>query len=283
MAPIEYDKRDESKGPETYGSQSLLDTIFQATELENFQGNAVVIDLMSGPGGIALSLQKKAPQHSYAVLDNNQGQLDKIGKQEPVAKIFADVKDLSAVVQSESVDTITVRYGIKDIPEDQQPQVLRSVNHVLKPGGVFVLTDMISPEGMEEWTNMQHSKKQQLGGRIIQEEGECHIPTEQGWLKLLKEAGFQTEVFGYYTSPVSPKVWATGNQLGDPVTEPEEVARKTVIMNEILLAASGEVKKQFNIREENGEVKIDFPVVIIRAVKPEIKGLLTSGVIYATK
>lgn len=52
-------------------------------------------------------------------------------------------------------------------------------------------------------------------------------------------------------------------------------------MDKIILGASGEIKKQFNIREENGEVKIDYPVVIIRAVKPETKpDLPASGVLY---
>ncbi|KKQ37460.1 MAG: hypothetical protein US55_C0032G0019 [Candidatus Levybacteria bacterium GW2011_GWC2_37_7] len=144
MAPIEYGKRDEGKGPETYRSQSLLDTIFKATGLENFKGSAVFVDLMSGPGGIALNLQKKAPQHSYAVLDNDKDQLKKIGEQEPVRKILADVRCLSVIVEDGSIDVATVRYGLKDIPKNQQPIALSGINYALKPGGVLVIADMVS-------------------------------------------------------------------------------------------------------------------------------------------
>lgn len=284
MVPINYGGRIESRGPETYRSQSLLDTIFEATGLENFQGIAVVIDLMSGPGGIALSLQKKAPRHFYGVLDNDQEQLDKIGKHEPVIKILADVRDLASVIEEGSVDTITVRYGIKDIPKDQQLQVFKGINGILKPGGVLVFTDMISPEdeAVGKWLNMQHSQKQQLSGRDIKKEGECNIPTEKGWLKLLGEAGFEAKVFGYFTSNISTENWLTGNQFGNP--ELPEAATKKAKMDEIILGASDAIRKQFNIREENGEVKIDYPVVIIRAVKKEAKaGISTSGTLYESK
>ncbi|MDO8621460.1 MAG: class I SAM-dependent methyltransferase [Candidatus Levybacteria bacterium] len=282
MVPINYGGRIESRGPETYRSQSLLDTIFQATGLENFQGSAVVIDLMSGPGGIALNLQKKASRHSYAVLDYDQEQLAKIGEHEPVNKILADVRNVSSVVKGESVDIATARYGIKDIPQGQQLQALKGINEILRPGGVFVLTDMISleGEGLQRWLNIQHSQKQQLSGREIEKEGECYIPTEKEWLAMLKEVGFEAEVFGYYTSPISTGDWLTGNQFGNPKSP--EAARKKAIMDEIIMNAPEGVKKAFNVRQGVNGMEIDYPVVIIRAVKKVAEsGLPTAGDLYA--
>lgn len=278
--PEGYARRDFNQGPETYRSQSLLDTIFSATGLKDFNGSAVVVDLMSGPGGVAFGVQERAPQHNYAVLDASQGQLEKIDK--PVKKILGDVRDLPSVVENGSIDVATVRYGLKDIPQDQQPGVISGINHILKPGGVLVIADMFSPEGAKGFTNEQHSRKQELSGRNIQEEGKCYIPTEQEWLSMLRDADFEPEVVEYYLSRVSTSDWLRGSQFGDPKSP--EAASKKAQMDEIILGASDAIKKQFNIREESGEVKIDYPVVIIRAVKKDIKtNLPNSGEIYAAK
>ncbi len=118
----------------------------------------------------------------------------------------------------------------------------------------------------------------------IEKEGECHIPTEQGWLDMLRAAGFDPKVVGYYTSHVSTIQWLRDRQFGDPDKNPEEVARKKAIMDEIILGASDVIKKQFNIKTEDGEVKIDYPVAIIRAVKKELKsGLPNADVVYVAK
>lgn len=276
MAPIEYERRNFDTVA-TYTDKGFLDVIHKATGLSERETTAVVVDLMAGPGKVAFGMQERAPQHSYAVLDNNQGQLDRITQ--PVRKILADVRNLSSVVEDGSVGVATVRYGLKDIPQDQQPGVLLGINRALEKGGTLVIADMISPEGAKDFTNKQHSLKQQFGGRDIEKEGECHIPTEQEWLDMLKNAGFEPEITGHYISRVSTSDWLRGNQLGYPKS-PEAVEKKAK-MDEIILGASDAIKKQFNIREENGEVKIDYPVVIIRAVKKEARpDLPASGELY---
>lgn len=280
MAPIEYDKRDFDKGPATYTDKGFLDVIYNATGLSARTDSAIVVDLMTGPGKVAFGMQERSPQHSYAVLDNNQGQLDKITQ--PIRKILADVRNLSAVVEDGSISVATARYGLKDIPQDQQSEVLFGINKALESGGILVIADMFSPEGAKEFTNKQHSRKQQLSGRKIETEGECHIPTEQEWLSILKSAGFEPEVTEHYLSRVSTSDWLRGNQFGDPKSP--EAARKKAIMDKIILGVSDTIKKQFNIREENGEVKIDYPVVIIRAIKKKAKsGLPVAGEVYVAK
>ncbi|MDP2638018.1 MAG: class I SAM-dependent methyltransferase [Candidatus Levybacteria bacterium] len=279
MAPIEYGKRDFDTVA-TYTDKGFLDVIHKATGLSERGTTAVVIDLMAGPGKVAFGMQERAPQHSYAVLDYDQAQLDRVTQ--PVRKILADVRNLSAVVEDGSIGVATVRYGLKDIPKDQQPGVLLGINKALEKGGVLVIADMVSPEGAKDFTNKQHSLKQQFGGRDIEKEGECNIPTEQGWLDMLTNAGFEPEITGHYISRVSTSDWLRGNQLGDPKS-PEAGARKAK-MDEVILGTSDEIKKQFNIREENGEVKIEYPVVIIRAVKSEARvGVPTSGTVYEAK
>ena len=43
-------------------------------------------------------------------------------------------------------------------------------------------------------------------------------------------------------------------------------------MDAFILAAPDEVKDKFNIRQEGGDVKVDYPVIIIRATKFDRNG-----------
>lgn len=269
----EYPRRDFDAGPQTYNDKRFMDVIFNATGLATRTEPAVVVDLMSGPGKVAFGMQERSPKNEYAVLDASAGQLDKITQ--PVKKILADVRALSVAVEDESIDIATVRYGLKDIPKGQQSVALLGINHALKPGGVLVIADMFSPEGTREWNIMQHSRKQQFSGRNIREEGECYIPTETEWLKILEKAGFEAEVFGHYESLVTTTDWVKGKQITDD---------KRMQMDAFILNAPENIKKEFNIRQEGQDVRIDYPVIIIKAVKKEKKsGLPNSGVLYESK
>ena len=258
VMPDKYAQRDFEQGPQTYTDSRFLDTIFDATGLGEFSGHAKVVDFMAGSGKVALGMQERAIRHNYIVLDSSQGQLDKIHAPS-IEKVWGDVRALP--FKPDFVDVAIVRYGLKDIPQEQQLEALRSINRVLKPGGVLVIADMVSPEGAQEWNNRQHSLKQQLSGRKIEEEGECHIPTKDEWLKVLQEAGFQADVVANYTSLVATEDWVKGKQI-----TPEQRFR----MDATIMGASDAIMKTFNIRIENEDVKIDYPVVVIRAVKLEI-------------
>lgn len=262
MAPVEYDKRDFDKGPATYTDKGFLDKIFKATGLSGHSDKAYVIDLMTGPGKVAFGMQERAPQHDYVVLDNNQEQLDKIIQptdKKHITKLLGDVKNLSVLIAKDGFFHVaTVRYGLKDIPEEQQTGVLKGIFNILRPGGKLVIVDMVSPEGMREWNNRQHGLKQQFNGRNIEKEGECNIPTEAEWSAKLREAGFEPKVSDYYKSLVATKDWVTGRQI---------TSEQRSEMDNLILSAPEDVKIAFNIRQENGDVRIDYPVIIIEAIK----------------
>ena len=267
-----YSKRDFEKGPQTYTDAKFLDNIFEATGLSEFNGSAVVVDFMSGPGKVALGMQERAIRHKYAILDASEGQLAKINAPS-IEKILDNVTDLH--LPEKSIDVGLVRYGLKDIPSEQQIGVLKQINRTIKVGGELVVVDMVSPDGAKEWSNKQHSLKQQFSGRDIAKDGECNIPTENEWLTMLKEAGFMPEVFSYYVSKVTTKDWVKGKQISDEQREK---------MDALILAAPDKIRKTFNIRQEGADVKIDYPVVIIKAIKKESNSdLPESGEIYVAK
>lgn len=255
--PKEYSQRNFDQGPKTYTDAVFLDTILAATGLAEFKGSALVVDFMSGPGKVASGIKKRVTGHRYIALDGSVGLLRKIEDSE-LERVVSDVR--SVALQPNSVDIGIVRYGVKDMTEEQQLDVLKQMQEVLKPGGVLVIADMVSPEGTREWNNKQHSQKQQFSGRNITTEGECNIPTEAKWIAILQEAGFEAEVFDHYTSYVTTADWVNGKQITD---------EQRRLMDKLLLSAPDEIKTAFNIRQEGEDVKIDYPVIIIKAVKPK--------------
>src|SRR3989344_2366891 len=267
VMPEEYSQRDFAQGPRTYTDSAFLDTIFIATKLAEFKGSALVVDFMSGPGKVASGIKERVSGHRYVALDGSVGLLRKIADPE-IERVVGDIR--ATPLKPNSVDIGIVRYGIKDIPEEQQLDVLRQIYESLKPGGKLVIADMVSPEGAREWNNKQHSQKQQFSGRNIETEGECNIPTENEWLTLLREIGFETEVFGYYTSYVTTTDWVNGRQITD---------KQRQLMDKLLLNTPDEIKTAFNIRQEEEDVRIDYPVIIIKAVKPKTE----SGGVYVAE
>ncbi len=257
IMPAAYAARDFDKGPKTYSDRSFMDTIHAATGLADFSGAATVIDLMSGPAKVAQGLRERSPQHQYFALDASRGQLDKVP--EGIGTLLADVRTMtSGDTHVPSADVVIARYGLKDIPQGQQLEVLEQIYWILKPDGVLVIADMVSPDGMKFRTNQQHSLKQELNGRNIESEGRCNIPTEDGWVDLLEEVGFQVERVSDYTSSVATSDWVKGKQITD-----EQRAQ----MDTLLAREPRYFKMRFNISGEN-PVNIGFPVLVIRAVKP---------------
>lgn len=257
-----YGRRDFEKGPPTYTSQEFIQKIYEATGLGQLSENVRVLDSMSGPGLVGTKLQELAqqhpqsPHHRYYYLDLATNQLAKISGAE--GKIAGDARQMPFKEGSFHVGVI--RYGAKDIPSDQQPILFQQMYEITAKGGVWVVADMYSPNGkVYKWLNNQHSTKQQMSGRNIEKEGQCHIPLEEGWLNLLTSGGFRAEVVEHHMSFVTTTDWLKNNQV---------TAEQLQELNDMILNAPDDAKRAFNIRQEEGLVKIDYPITIIRAYKP---------------
>ncbi len=253
--PKIYEARKWDLGPKTYTDQGMYDMIHRATGLVDFVGQAVVLDLMSGPGKVGAALRDRSPQHEYFAVEASEGSLLKVP--EGIGRIQTDVRDLSGVPQA---DVAVVRYGLKDIREDQQAAVLTGINDALRPGGVLVVADMVSPDGMKARTNRHHSAKQELSGRDIAARGRCNIPTEDQWVSLLNNAGFRVTGIDDYVSQVRTTDWVNGGQIDDA---------QRAQMDQMLASEPRYFKQRFNVRGgENNPAGIDFPVLVIKAEKP---------------
>lgn len=254
-----YAARNFDAGPKTYSDQGFMDMIHKATGLADFQGQAVVLDLMSGPAKVSLGLKERSPQHRYIAVDASEGQLLKVP--DGIERLQADVRDLSVATP---VDVVVVRYGLKDIPQDQQPGVLEKIFQVTRPGGRLVVIDMVSPDGMKARTNKQHSLKQELGiiPRDVATEGRCNIPTEDQWFDLLENAGFRVSRRWDYVSRVNTSDWVNGNQI----SKANRRRMDSLLANQPLY-----FRDRFKVvRDGRDPASIEYPVLVIRAEKPTI-------------
>lgn len=255
-----YNRRDFEAGPKTYGDTVFLDLIERSTGLSNSErGSLLVADIMSGPGGVGLALFKKHPQHSYYFFDLASRQLQKINHPDAsIVKIQADARAIFPVAD-DMFDVEVARYAIKDLTKKDQSNALMQIYRTIKPGGNFTLADMLAPSlETKDWLNKQHAKKQKFSGRDSDIEGVCHIPTEIEWIILLESVGFKASVVGKHVSRVTTSDWESGKQVST-----EQLQE----LNTMIIGAPEEIKTAFNIREEDGQVKIDYPLLVIRGIK----------------
>jgi ubiquinone/menaquinone biosynthesis C-methylase UbiE len=263
-----YAGRDFDTGPRTYRDSSFDGKIAQTTGLAEMSAGVTVFDLMSGPGKVGMNLETRFPDKGIntVFVDLSLPQLKKIPPDESRGRLLASVDALPFA--PEVADVAVARYGIKNFPEEEQLAVLKEIFAVLKPGGTFVLADMVSPDvlGAKEWLNSHHARKHALQSGDPDAEGVCHIPTQDEWIALLREAGFQVDVekVDHHESHVSTTDWVKGKQF--PVGK-EDAA--LAAMNETIRTAPPQVKEAFAVEEgDDGKVEITYPVIIIKATKP---------------
>lgn len=255
VMPEAHQRRDDIEGPPTYRDPSFSELIAGAAEL-NPTGPALrVVDLMSRHGKVVTEMQAIAPQHDYTAVALTEGQLSKTP--EGIHTVTADARNLAAA-NLDPFDRVIIRYGVKEFRADEQPDVLSGAYKILEDNGILVIADMVAPDGTKDWLNEHHRQKQRFEGRDIERDGECHIPEAGEWVRMLQDGGFSLADRKMYTSRVTTTDWVKGKQITDEQREQ---------MDKLLLEAPELVQRAFNIRLEDDLVKIDYPVVILKAVK----------------
>jgi ubiquinone/menaquinone biosynthesis C-methylase UbiE len=250
-----YDKVDFTKGPAIYSNERLYDTMYLFGEFAPREQPFVVMDAMSGKGLVGKEMSKRLKRdgipHELHFLDVAEKSLQALAS-EGYVTCFANVTE-GIPYNDGALDRMYCRFGIKNYPRDLQMKIIQEFLRLLKKGDIFVLTDMIAPEGAYKFMQEERRMKHNLGDI----RGDApHIPTKEMWYQMLRDCGFQPKKESDWMSYVTTNEWVASNQIS------EDALR---IMNGWLLNAPEAAKRAMNIREEDGKVRIDYPVIVISA------------------
>ena len=254
-------QRNFDQGPSTYSDGNLLLKINKAAKLSDGSDSKLVVDLMSGPGRLGLDLQRLNTRHRFLFIDADPRQIEKARQASLDERNIFQVADIRNMpeIEDKTADTAVVCYGLKDLPWDEKGIALREIRRIMRPESTLVVADMVSPDQeTQDWLNRQHRMKQEMEWRDPKIHGLCYIPRADEWESFLHRAGFWASVDNYHTSFVTTNDWVSGGQINED---------QLAALNKFILQAPKSVTEKLNIRQEQDLVKIDYPLVIIRAVK----------------
>jgi ubiquinone/menaquinone biosynthesis C-methylase UbiE len=216
------------------------------------EGDLVALDLACGQGDASKHLREANIQVHY--FDISLDMIEKGIERGIIPEEFSYVGDMDNLgLDDYFFDIIMSRYAFHDIQD--QRKLLNQIGRILKKGGKAQITDMCSPSPedpmVKEFYNFYHKWK--TGG----DPRECWIPDVNEMYQIFDSTGFRDLNELWYTSKVSTNHWLRENQITE---------ERYKFLNEFILTHAEEhpnIKHIFNIREERGEVKIDFPVIIL--------------------
>ena len=253
------------KGPAIYTRADMYDAIFELGEIRDLPRDepSRFGDLMSGVKCLVASeVKERAEKEGIPIeiycLDIAFAGLEegKVRELENNGYILSDV-DITKGTGYDSLffHRAAERFGIKNYDRETQEIILEDIKRAMKPGGIFTVIDMVSPEKSYEW--MQTERKRKSRHTIGEENAHHHIPTLGMWFEMLKKTGFEPNTNVYQThSYVKTQDWVNSNQMGQNGLDD---------MNDFLLSAPEQTRKDFNVRQDGGLVRIDYPVSVIAA------------------
>jgi len=105
-----------------------------------------VCDLMCGDGkNIPFILDKLKCKKVYAV-DFSEAMINKAKRKYADSKIiFLNENSLHLSIPDSTVDAVTCTFGIKTLKLSDQELLLKEINRILKPGGIFVIAEISKP------------------------------------------------------------------------------------------------------------------------------------------
>lgn len=260
---VEFDK-----GPAIYTRTDMYDAIFELGRFQELPRDefSKFVDLMSSVKCLVASAVKERsekagiPIEIYCLDLTFSGEEEEIRRRNELESEGYILSDRN-ITQGTGYETsffhrAAERFGVKNYDNETQESILEDVKRIMKPGGLFVIADMVSPETSYEW--MQTERRRKSRHTIGEENAHHHIPTLDMWFEMLSKTGFEPnkdDVF-HTKSYVKTQDWVNSNQMG-PESQRD--------MNSFLLSAPEQAIKDFNIRQEGELVRIDYPVSVIAA------------------
>lgn len=221
-------------------------------EIANLTGNEDVLDIATGGGHTANAFAHYV-KHVTAVdltaemIKAAKGFIEDNGRTN-VSFIQGDAEKLP--FDHECFDIVTCRIAPHHFPNINK--FIESVHKVLKPGGMFLLDDNVSPENDDQ---------DQFYNKIEKKRDYSHYRAwkKTEWIRMLEEKGFNIEEMYRFEKTFQFDSWC--NRMNLNAEEKNE-------LTEFMLHASSDIKKKFQIEViENSIISFKGEAIILKAHK----------------
>ena len=219
-------------------------------EAAALSGQETVLDAGSGAGHTALAVAPYAARVTSVDLSASMlAQGRRLALERGLGNVHFEVGDVEALTFADgSFDVVTSRYSAHHWPH---PQVaLREIHRVLRRGGRFVLSDVVSYDDFTADTHLQAIE-------LLRDPSHVRDHTAAQWLALLAERGFAAQVI--YT-------WGVRLQFDTWVERMATPAPAVAMLRTLLANAPAEVRARLQVEEDDS---FTLQGALITAVKPE--------------
>jgi len=218
-------------------------------EAAGFTGSEFVVDMGSGAGHTALACAPHAGRVvGIDVTPEMVLMASHLAEQRGLSNVEFRVGDVEAMpFETGSVDVVTSRVSAHHYAD--VPKALAEANRILKPGGMLLMVDTVSPEDplLDTFLNCIE---------FLRDPSHARDYKGSEWMRMLDAAGFEPAMLERFPLALDGADWVKRQQC-----PPEKVE----VLKGLFRDATPAVRAAFEIRDEPWGYSI--PIALMRGVK----------------
>ncbi|MFA0790443.1 class I SAM-dependent methyltransferase [Microbulbifer echini] len=226
-----------------------------------------VLDLMCGSGTTSQVLLEYAEESaigiSLSMCDTHYSQLRRIDPKVREGAVDITLGDARALpYETESFDVVLLKMGLHEVPQLDQPLVMREVFRILKKGGRFIIWQLLPTTGVWQDVFTDIVRKTSMLARCESQAFNRYFPRDDQLTWLFKNAGFaEYEQIFKVDFSYSTRARLDAELAGD--------SSKLEILNNFARdRAPQEVRDSALWRDTGEDILLKVPACIYRTYKP---------------